>query len=235
MASSAGYAVCDGSVSPAAGLVRRTRPIRHEENPVTGSRETPIRQRGARAHHGWRSCSPSCSWWRGGRSDRRDNSSTAYRRRRRRWRWQRLRRESATGSPSTPRSARTAPTTRTGVSGNTITIGYELPAVGHYAPFADVLDGEPGVHRLHSTDQGRRHGRRQEVQDRARGQGRRLHGGEDVTNAQSLVNDDKVFGCSTWSAPRTTSRSATSDQQCVPDLFAATGHGAVGQPRSTRG
>ena len=119
----------------------------------------------------------------------------------------------------------------TGVSGNTITIGTSLAAVGHVrAVHRDPLR-RAGVHRLHER-QRRRHGRRQEVPDQAGRQGRRRTSRRRPSPTCSRCSTTtRCSRCSTSSAPRTTSRSATSSTpQCVPDLYRRQRCDPVGQP-----
>ena len=119
------------------------------------------------------------------------------------------------------------------ITGDTIKFGTTLPQSGTYAAFSSILKGEQAYIDVPQRREGRRRDRRQEVQDRTRRQGRRVRRRETTfANVQSLVDDDDVFGL--FNVVGTKNNLAIRDyvnENCVPNLLAATGSPRVGQPR----
>jgi len=196
------------------------------------SRETPIRQRGARRTRrlalvlalvlvvGAAAC-----------SDRRDNSSTS---------------SgggggggggngsggSATGVTLDTSQCPNGADDTTGVSGNTITFGSSYPQSGLYAPFADVGNGAKAyLDYLNETKGGVTiAGKKYKVEIKDKDD--QYTAAKTLSNTQSLVNDDKVFGM--FSVIGTSNNIAIRDtlgQQCIPDFFAGTGSPAWGNPK----
>ena len=180
-----------------------------------------------RLERGHRSARVQRSCWRGARGRaRRLRERTRRRRQQQRERQLDDRRRAARAAASTSTRA-TAPPTRapSRVSGDTIKIGTSLPQSGIYAAFSEILNGEKAYFEYLNADKGGVEiaGKKYKIElDR---QGRRVRRGEDVRErAVARSTNDKVFAL--FNVVGTKNNLAIRDylgEQCVPNLFAATG------------
>jgi branched-chain amino acid transport system substrate-binding protein len=111
----------------------------------------------------------------------------------------------------------------TGVNGDTITIGTSLPQSGLYSPFTAILDGEKAYFD-YVNDQGgvTVAGKKYKIKLVAKDD--QYIATQTVSNVQSLIADNKVFAL--FNVVGTKNNLAirnTVNEDCVPDLFAASG------------
>jgi len=111
----------------------------------------------------------------------------------------------------------------TGVSGNTITIGTSLPQSGLYAAFSSILKGEQSYIDYTNANGGVTvAGKKYQIKLIAKDDG--YDASRTVQNVQSLLTDDNAFAL--FNVVGTKNNLAIRNQvnqQCVPDLFAASG------------
>jgi branched-chain amino acid transport system substrate-binding protein len=111
----------------------------------------------------------------------------------------------------------------TGVSGNTITIGTSVAQSGTYAPFSAILDGEQAYIDYTNANGGVTvAGKKYQIKLVAKDDA--YVASKTVTNVQSLLTDEHVFGL--LNVVGTKNNLAIRDlvnRECVPDLFAASG------------
>ena len=121
--------------------------------------------------------------------------------------------------------ARTAPTTPTGVSGDTITIGTSLPQSGTYAAFNAILNGEKAYFDYINANGGVEvAGKKYQIKLVAKDDAVRSRRRRSPTCSHADQRTTRCSRCSTSSARRTTSRSATrSTSSACPTCFAASG------------
>lgn len=126
----------------------------------------------------------------------------------------------ASGCPGSPTA---------GVSGSTITFGTSLPQSGLYSAFTEILKGEQAYFDYLNEEEGgvEVDGKQYRIELIAKDDA--YDAQRTVENATALVNDDGVFGL--FNVVGTKNNLAIRDfvnQQCVPNLFAATGSPAWG-------
>ena len=128
------------------------------------------------------------------------------------------RRARAAASTSTPRNCPTDPST-VALSGDTITIGTSLPQSGIYAAFSAILNGEKAYFDYINDAKGGVEIAGKKYKIKLDAQGRRVRRAEDGhQRAVARQRATRSSHCSTSSARRTTSRSATTvNAQCVPE------------------
>jgi branched-chain amino acid transport system substrate-binding protein len=120
----------------------------------------------------------------------------------------------------------------TGITGDTITFGSSYPQSGLYAPFSDVATGYKSYFKYINTEQGgvKIAGKKYKIQIKDKDD--QYNAAKTISNTQSLVNDDKVFGM--FAVIGTANNIGIRDflgQQCLPDLFAGTGSPAWGNTK----
>lgn len=117
-----------------------------------------------------------------------------------------------------------------GINGNTITLGTSLPESGLYSAFTQILQGEKAYFAMRNAQGGISIAGKQ-YQIKIVDKDDAYEANRTSTNVQELVNSTKVFAL--FNVVGTTNNFAIRDfisQQCVPDLFAATGSPAWGDP-----
>ena len=136
---------------------------------------------------------------------------------------ERRRRVPARPSTVVDTSACPAGSDTTGVSGNTITIGTSLPQSGLYAAFSAILDGEQAYIDYTNANGGVTvAGKKYQIKLVAKDDA--YDASKTVTNVQSLLTDDNVFALlNVVGTKNNLAIRNTVNQQCVPDLFAASG------------
>lgn len=120
----------------------------------------------------------------------------------------------------------------TGVDGSTITFGTSLPQSGLYSAFSEILKGEQAYFDYLNNDLGgvEVNGKKYKIELAAKDDA--YQADRTVQNVTSLVNDDQVFAL--FNVVGTKNNLAIRDfvsRQCVPNLFAATGSPAWGNPK----
>lgn len=121
---------------------------------------------------------------------------------------------------------------KTGVSGGTITLGSSYPQSGLYAPFADVASGFKSYFSYINAEKGGVEIAGKKYKIEVKDKDDEYNAAKTISNTQTLVNDDKVFGM--FSVIGTANNIGIRDflgQQCVPDLFAGTGSPAWGNKK----
>lgn len=118
-----------------------------------------------------------------------------------------------------------------GVTGSKITFGTSLPESGLYSAFTEILKGEQAYLEYLNQEQGGVEvaGKKYQIELIAKDDA--YDAQRTVENVTSLVNDDGVFGL--FNVVGTKNNLAIRDfvnRQCVPNLFAATGSPAWGNP-----
>jgi branched-chain amino acid transport system substrate-binding protein len=111
----------------------------------------------------------------------------------------------------------------TGVSGNTVTFGTSLPLSGIYAPFSNILHGEQAYFNYVNANGGVDVGGKK-YQIKLKDYDDQYIASKTVTNVQNMLNSNNVFGL--FNVVGTKNNLAIRDlinQECVPDLFAASG------------
>lgn len=119
----------------------------------------------------------------------------------------------------------------TGVDGDTLHLGTSLPQSGLYSAFAEILKGEQAYLQYVNEEQGGVEVAGKKYQIDLTATDDAYEADRTVENVTGLVNDDKVFGL--FNVVGTKNNLAIRDfvsNQCVPDLFAATGSPAWGNP-----
>jgi branched-chain amino acid transport system substrate-binding protein len=119
-----------------------------------------------------------------------------------------------------------------GVSGSTITFGTSLPESGLYSAFSEILKGEQAYLDYLNQELGGVEVAGKKYQVNLVAKDDAYDAQRTVENVTSLVNDDGVFGL--FNVVGTKNNLAIRDfvnQRCVPNLFAATGSPAWGNPK----
>jgi branched-chain amino acid transport system substrate-binding protein len=119
-----------------------------------------------------------------------------------------------------------------GVVGNTITFGSSYPQSGLYSAFADVENGAEAYVKYYEATNGGVTIAGKKYQLKFKDADDQYMAAKTVSNVQSFVNDDHVFG--TFNVIGTSNNIAIRDflgQQCIPDLFAGTGSPAWGNTK----
>lgn len=119
-----------------------------------------------------------------------------------------------------------------GISGDTIKFGSSYPQSGLYAPFSNVATGWKSYWNYINAEKGgvQIAGKKYKVTFSDKDD--QYTPAKTISNVQSLVNDDKVFGL--FSVIGTANNIGIRDflgQQCIPDLFAGTGSPAWGNAK----
>jgi branched-chain amino acid transport system substrate-binding protein len=130
---------------------------------------------------------------------------------------------SGTTAPIVDTSSCPAGGDTTGISGNTITIGTSLPESGLYSPFTAILDGEKAYIDYTNANGGVTvAGKKYQIKLVAKDD--QYIATQTVGNVQSLISDSKVFALfNVVGTKNNLAIRATVNQDCVPDLFAASG------------
>ncbi len=118
-----------------------------------------------------------------------------------------------------------------GITGDTIKFGTSLPESGLYSAFKEILRGENAYFKYMNDELGGVEvaGKKYKVELVAKDDA--YDSAKTVTNADELINNDKVFGL--FNVVGTKNNLAIRDtvnEDCVPNLFAATGSPVWGNP-----
>jgi branched-chain amino acid transport system substrate-binding protein len=116
-----------------------------------------------------------------------------------------------------------------GIDGNTIRFGTSLPQSGLYSAFAEILRGEQAYFQYVNEELGGVEIGGESYQIELLAEDDQYSAERTVSNVQSLVNDDEVFGL--FNVVGTKNNLAIRDftnGNCIPNLFTATGSPAWG-------
>ncbi len=114
-----------------------------------------------------------------------------------------------------------------GVTDTSIKFGTSVPQSGLYAAFSKIADGYNAYFDYLNAEEGGVNGREISVEVTDDG----YESGQTVSNVQQLVQQDQVFGIfNVVGTPNNLAIRDTLNQDCVPQLYAATGAALWGNP-----